>query len=205
MDRYGNLNLALRALAKRTRDLRYLEVGAYSGVRAASLLRQWLLGSKNRTAYYAGFDLFELLTPEMSKAELSKSTLPPAMSEVRRRLQAAAPQATIELFRGNTQVTLPAYVQLYSASPRPNLIWMDGGHSLETIASDWACCSELVDADTIVLLDDYYEHRDDYGCKKLVAALQQDPRWVVELPQPVDEPSPGVRIRVAKVTLAKAS
>ncbi len=77
--RYDNLKIALATvLHQGTKHLRFLEVGTYDGVRATSLLKTWLGYGPGYSAEYHGFDMFELLTPDMSKAELSKSKLPPS-------------------------------------------------------------------------------------------------------------------------------
>ena len=82
--RYVNLLRKLDDLAARTTNFVYLEVGTFNGVRAANLLDYFLSYGANRTASYIGFDLFEDMTPDMSKAEFSKSTLPLSTDEVQR-------------------------------------------------------------------------------------------------------------------------
>lgn len=181
LDRYINLFRALDDLAKKTQHLRYMEIGTYDGVRAASLLTHWL-SVGGRSAAYFGFDLFDLMTPAMNKIELSKTRLPPSQKEVEARLKPTG--AVINLFRGNTRETLPKEVQQL---PRMSLIFQDGGHSLETAANDWEYGRRLMDQHTIYLLDDYYVNREDVGCRKLVAGLQKDPaRHKVVLLEPED-------------------
>lgn len=196
--RYDNLTVALDNLRvnHRVTHLRFLEVGTYDGVRATQLLRRWLGFGEKFTAEYHGFDLFEFLTPQMSKAELSKSKLPPSSLEVMKRMN-GLPRTTVKLYKGNTRETLPKSAE---ELPPMNLIFVDGGHSLETIESDWNAVKQLLDPQTIVLFDDYYENRDDFGCKPLICGLHLPYRTT--LLEPVDYiEHNNLRIRMARVTL----
>lgn len=203
LNRYQNLVTVLDRLAARgTTHLRYLEVGTYDGARTEKLLRHWLAGDKVRSAAYWGFDLWEELTPEMSKAELSKSRLPPNESEVLKRLS-GVPQCAIQLFKGNTRKTMP---EICPGLPGPmGLIFVDGGHSLDSVASDWRSVRHLIGEGTTVLFDDYYENRLDYGCKRLVDKLT-DVKWAttykVRKLDPVDDGADGLKIRMIEVTQA---
>ena len=183
-DRYQNLYNAVSEIGLRgSSHLRMLEVGTYDGVRACQLLRFFLSSNHKRSASYWGFDLFEEMTKEMTAAELSKSRLPPAKAEVERRISSIAKTA-VQLFKGNTRDTIPLVAPKL---PKMDLIFIDGGHSLETIASDWDGVKACIDPGTIVLFDDYYENRDDYGCKTLVeTVLKQDPAYKVRLLEPLD-------------------
>lgn len=196
--RYDNLTTALDdlRLGGKLTHLRFLEVGTYDGVRASTLIRRWLGFGDKFTAEYHGFDLFEFLTPQMSKQELSKSKLPPSSVEVMKRM-AQLPRTSVKLYKGNTRETLPKQAE---ELPPMSLIFVDGGHSLETIESDWNAVKQLMDVGTITLFDDYYENRDDYGCKALVHGL--DPRYRMLLCDPVDHiEHNNLRIRMARVTL----
>jgi hypothetical protein len=209
IDRYQNLFRTLDELGAAPElggHLSFLEIGTYDGVRAAQLLNHWLRNGDRRTASYVGFDLFENLTPEMSRAELSKSRLPPSRREVLKRMGAALPKADrwrLRLLPGNTRETLPAFVAALGAGDRPSLVFMDGGHSPETVASDWACVRRLLGPRAVALLDDYYENREDFGCKPLVDGLAADPSLAVRVLDPADHvESTGLVIRMARVSLA---
>lgn len=183
MNRYSNLSNSLAEIAATgAARLNFLEVGTYDGVRAAALLRAWLAGGSDRSASYIGFDLFEQCTPALAVAELSKTRLPPAKDAVEKLLRATG--ASVSLFRGFTRETLTAWCALPTVAP--NLIFVDGGHSLDTIASDWAAIASVMRKDTVVLLDDYYENRQDYGCRVLVDELQKSAKYRVALLDPVD-------------------
>lgn len=205
LDRYEGLFACLEdMMAERRQDVTFLEVGTYNGKRAGDLCRYWREQTEGRFTYI-GFDLFEDLTPEMSKAELSKSTLPPSKAEVEGTLRKAGANV-ITLIKGNTRETIPVFVETMNGSVIPDLIFVDGGHSLETIDSDWAALSQIVGPNTYVVFDDYYENKDDYGCKQLITRLKADADYAVELLTPVDKPvSTGLHIRMALVKKKAAS
>lgn len=199
--RYDNLKIALATvLHQGTKHLRFLEVGTYDGIRATDLLKTWLSYGPTYSAEYHGFDMFELLTPDMSKAELSKSKLPPSEEEVLASMRKHFNTRTkIQLHKGNTRETLAFAAKVL---PEMNLIYVDGGHSLETIASDWENVRQLMMHGTQVLFDDYYENRTDYGCKTLIDELKARKVYKVDLLDPVDKiEQNGLEIRMAKVTL----
>jgi hypothetical protein len=193
VDRYTNLFIALDEIRDRALlpEIRILEVGTYDGSRARQLLDYWGSGT-----HYHGFDLFDALTPEMSAAEMSKSRLPPSRAAVRARLDRVG--SSISLYQGNTRETLPSVVPTLGPM---DLVFVDGGHSLDTIASDWSALQPAIAPGTVVLLDDYYENRDDFGCKRLVRGL--DPaRFRVTLLDPVDHyDHTGLDIRMVRVEL----
>lgn len=200
MGRYQNLYNAVSEIGIRGGShLRFLEVGTFDGVRACQLLRFFLSSHHKRSASYWGFDLFEDMTPEMVQSELSKSKLPPSQAQVTQRMSAIN-NLRVQLFKGNTRETLKAQA---GNLPKMDLIFIDGGHSLETIASDWDGVKGCIDPGTIVLFDDYYENRDDYGCKNLVeTVLRKDPAYRVQTLDPVDVVAKnGLNIRMVELRL----
>src|SRR5262245_14450866 len=202
--RYDNLLEALDQQTRATKHLRLLEIGTYDGTRAAQLITHWL-GKRSwwgrRTIEYFGYDLFEDMTPDRNVAELSKAKLPPSRDTVRQKLAAIA-GATAELHKGDTRKTL---ADTCGRMQPMHVIFQDGGHSLETVDSDWRHASRLMTPQTIYLFDDYYENREDFGCKKLVKALQANPRYEVTLLDPVDHyPHTQLSIRMAQVRLKAA-
>ena len=207
-NRYGNLIEALDTLQYRgVQHLRYLEVGTYNGVRAGQLLENWLGRNDRTTATYYGFDLFAVLSEEMRKTEFSKSKPTPPRDVARENIlfrlkfiKHAVKRCDINLFQGNTRETLP---KVCSRFPEMSLIFIDGGHSLETIRSDWNAVKNLMGFNTVVLFDDFYEGRDDVGCLSLIRELSDASNYCVEKLGPVDHvDSTGLDIRMIKVTLA---
>ena len=139
-----------------------LEVGTWNGGRAMEML------SLAPDAIYYGFDLFETATRETDEEELNVK--PHYYVEaVRQRLVGY----DIELYKGNTRETLANF----EPTVRPDFVWLDGGHSVETIASDWANIKRILAPDAWVFLDDYYTGPIDtkrFGCNELVKTLQHE-------------------------------
>ena len=178
--------------------LRLLEVGTYDAQRAVAMIGHWGRKHRNAKVEYWGFDLWEDLTPDKSRAENSKKNPPPSVATAHARLVGAG--ASVHLTKGDTRDTLTAAAAKLSVPP-VDLVWLDGGHSLETIASDWAAVARMAGPLTVVLLDDYYPDRTDMGCKPLVddRIAIQDTRWVFEvLPRTDHFPETGVTVQVAR-------
>ena len=204
--RYDNLMSAVADTAKSgNADDVYciMEVGTFNGNRAREMISKAFAAGRKKVRYW-GYDLFEDMTQQDYDSELSKSTLAPSAKEVRKFILAPYKGHKLlpEVFltKGNTRSTLATAASLQLVAPLPDLIFIDGGHSLDTVDSDWENCARLVMPTTVILLDDYYENKPTHGCQHLVASLANRPGWSVELLDPVDAPSSGLRIRMVKVT-----
>lgn len=136
---------------------RVLEIGTWNGERAKQLCA--------RGAEYVGFDLFEYATDETDEVELNVK--PHCnVADVKANLREAGVESN--LIKGNTRETLPRY------NGRPfDFVFIDGGHSEETIASDWKEVQRLIKPGTIVCFDDYYEPpKEGLGCNKIVDEME---------------------------------
>lgn len=118
-----------------------LEIGVWNGTRAKQMCR-W--GAK-----YTGFDLFEEAT-KISDYEEKNSKKHCTLSEVSEFLTQKKVDHT--LIKGNTRETLSCL----GAVPTFDLAFIDGGHSVETIASDWRHVRRMMKPDGLVVFDDYY-------------------------------------------------
>jgi predicted O-methyltransferase YrrM len=137
-----------------------LEVGTWNGARALEMLN---LAPK---AKYYGFDLFEDATPETDRLE--KNVKPHYyMEKVWERLEGF----DVGLFKGNTRETLKTF-------DKPvDFVWLDGGHSIETIRSDWENVKRILMPDAWVFFDDYYTGPIDtsvMGCNEIVKDLKHE-------------------------------
>lgn len=171
--RYANLE----RLAKEIPARRILEIGTYRGSNALRMIRAAAERTPIAEVEYYGFDLFEWLDDQKLVAERSKA--PPDLSSVRARLGASG--AKVALFQGDTAVTLPREVP---SLPPMDLIYIDGGHSLETIAGDWNNVQPLIDPHTVVVFDDYWQ-TERAGARPLIESLDRR-RWAVRLLEPID-------------------
>jgi hypothetical protein len=159
-----------------------VEIGTWNGIHAEQMIRVAAARADVRAVRYVGFDLFENLSEELLRQEFSKR--PPSHDEVLRRLQETG--ADVRLIRGNTRETLPRSAGLLAEA---DFVVIDGGHSTETIRSDFHAVSGAVRSDIPVVLDDYYvdpgPELAGLGCQSLIDALDRT-RDDVRLLDPVD-------------------
>lgn len=131
-----------------------LEIGTWNGERALQML------TFSPGAKYYGFDLFEDATDQTDETE--KNVKPHCrVSQVMARLKGFNAQ----LFKGNTRDTLKDFNEPI------DFAWIDGGHSVETIRSDWDNVRRVLKPGGAVFFDDYYSGGIDtelYGCNKVV-------------------------------------
>ena len=190
MDRYSNL---FNEIVK-TRPKSILEIGTWNGNHAKKMieLAQRYVKQKHEISYY-GFDLFEDFSPVEQELEYCPKK-PATLKEVEKKLHLTG--GKIHLVKGNTNHTLWNVPNI----PFVDFIFLDGGHSLETIDNDWLGLLQFVHKDTVILLDDYYINKDDVGCKKLVSSLEGSNQFKVEKLNPIDLCNLGTQM--VKVTLS---
>jgi hypothetical protein len=167
--RYAYLPRIIDAVRPRT----IVEVGTWSGHRALQMVRTALKHSAS--VQYHGFDLFE--AARIVDDEREKNVKPHfALEDVRALLDRFAldnPGFEFSLVQGDTRHSLPEIAA--------DFVFIDGGHSVETIRSDFA----RLRASAVVLLDDYYEGPIDterFGCNMVVRDL---PHLVLPQADPV--------------------
>lgn len=189
----------------RTHARRIMEIGTYKGGHAEEMIRA---AAKHRPASeveYYGFDLF---APPPNTEHTSR-TVPPSIDYVRAKLEKTG--AKIRLFKGDSRETLPALLgpapQLgvtIPLLPIMDVIFIDGGHSDETVASDWSCAREVMGPKTVVIFDDYWNYKEG-GSNATVKGIDRE-LFDVTLLEPVDEyqrPYGSLRTQFAKVTRRK--
>jgi predicted O-methyltransferase YrrM len=165
-NRYEQLHAAVREKQPKA----ILEVGTWNGERAIQLLNLC------PTAKYYGFDLFETATDETDRLEFNVKKHH-FKADILQRLDGF----DVELFTGNTRDTLKTF-------DKPvDFVWLDGGHSIETIRSDWENIKRVLAPDAWVFFDDYFEgggiDTSTIGCNALIAELKHEilpiKDWVV--------------------------
>lgn len=178
--RYRRLLAAAEALRPRT----IIEIGVFTGLRGLEMIEAASLGRGADGIAYHGFDLFDLMDDGILAQELSKR--PDPMPDVQARL--AASGAAVTLHKGWSTDTLPAFA---AANPdlRAELIFIDGGHAVETIRSDWENVAPLLAPGGVVMFDDYYvdcpQQTDRFECNTLMDSL--DPAlWTWRMHPEVD-------------------
>jgi len=156
-----------------------LEIGTWKAKNAVLMIKESLKNHRPEDVYYYGFDLFEQM--DQSTFEYEYSKWPPHISAVRSRLDPIG--INYELIQGNTRLTIPTFLK--DLRQTPDLIYIDGGHSVETIRSDWENLSSVVGKNTIVLFDDYYLFKDGskmdgVGCNLIIDSLDAN-IWSVQV------------------------
>lgn len=164
--RYAQIN----ELLKKHAPVSCLEVGTWNGRRARELLDVCLV--------YYGFDLFEDATEADDQREFNVKRHY-SLDEVFEYLTNSGldPVKSFYLFKGDTRTTLPAFIDKLTG--KVDFVWIDGGHSVETIRSDWENVKRLTHPDSIILFDDYYsgmpEHRKErVGCNTIIEPLRHE-------------------------------
>lgn len=171
--RYRNLY----RLIIENRCKRILEIGTWNGEHAKKMIYAATTKNAVEEIEYYGFDLFEDATSELLEEEFAKK--PPTRKALWDMLKQTG--ANIYLYKGNTRVTLPKYVK---DLPLMDFIFIDGGHSIETIQNDWNNVKSLMKENTIVIFDDYL-NRTDVGCKKIINDLDKN-KYDIKILDPKD-------------------
>lgn len=159
-----------------------MEIGTYSGLHSTEMIEACKIFHPAQTTEYFGFDMFELLSDEKCRQESSKQ--PPALREVQERLNKT--NVNVHLYMGDTREVLS---QTKNSLGQMDFIFIDGGHSIETIRSDWNNIKKLMGEKTIVIFDDYYTNTETeiegVGCQTLIDSLNPD-NYEVQILEPMD-------------------
>ena len=153
-----------------------MEIGTWRGERAKLMILEAQKHIPREEVSYYGFDLFETLSSEMMNAEFSKQ--PPLIETVRNELDETG--ARVNLYKGDTKKVLPEAI---SFLPKMDFIFIDGGHSLETVRNDWNYASNLMHERTVIVFDDYWPEKLNGGAKPIVDAIDKSAYEVKILPR----------------------
>ena len=168
-----------------------LEVGTHRGNSAITMVNK--AKEYNDDVFYYGFDIFDWGNEEFMDREFNGKSHA-NIGKAKRRLRREGVEH--KLFAGNTVRTLAKF----SPERQIDFVFIDGGHSIETVESDWKNVEKFMDDETVVIFDDYYENRDDYGCKTLIDELDKDPNFLVDRLDPIEiVEKNNIHLRLAKV------
>lgn len=141
-----------------------LDIGVHNGKRSSQFIQTALKYSPD--FQYFGFDLWE----EMTQDEFQDEHLYPKKMKTKEEadllIGESLSKSQYRLIQGNTRETLSD-----KTLPVADFIFIDGGHSLETISSDWSNCQRLMNDDTVVVFDDYWHGNYSSGCASLIDSL----------------------------------
>jgi len=152
-------------IIRKNKCKKIMEIGTWNGNHALQMIEEAKEYFPAKEIEYYGFDLFELMDGRKYIEEISKRA--PALSVVKERLEKT--KAKINLYKGDTREILPGVI---NNLPKMDFVFIDGGHSIETIENDWKYTQQVMDEQTIVIFDDYW-NRDGAGCKKVIENIDR--------------------------------
>jgi len=163
-----------------------MQIGVCNGMNAKDMLEA-VSGKGN----YFGFDLFGDGIKPAENEEHCVFTHPLKLDQVQTKLQATG--ATVQLFQGDSTVTVPKFVA--ETSEVFDLIFIDGGHDFETVLKDWLNIECLIQQHTVVMFDDYFTNgylkgRGDWGITGVVNSIDEN-KYNVEI-LPYSDAYPGL-------------
>jgi predicted O-methyltransferase YrrM len=164
----------LLKVARQVNPTSMVEIGVWRGDRAVQFLSEL-----PQLRLYVGFDLFEDISDQRYMAESMGKCSPVLKNAVGERLQQVNRQVdcVIELVQGLTEDTLPEFVK--NNERKFDFIFIDGGHSIETILNDWHYSQRLLAPEGVVVFDDYYLNNSSRGAKTLIDDLLKNDNYRV--------------------------
>ncbi len=197
-NRYGNLYKIIDEIKPRN----ILEIGTHAGVQAKKMCEQALKHSD--IVGYTGFDLWEDLTPELKEYEHCGKRVA-TFKEANKNLKI---HNVYSVFRsGNTLKTLPIFVDRVKR-PFVDFAFIDGGHNIKTITSDWENVRKIMKVGGVVVFDDFYTwppaEEGDYtiGCNMLIHDIIIYETHLVTFLDPLDsDPNSIHKIRMVRVDI----
>lgn len=173
-DKKRYLNLLVQIL--KTKPKKILEIGVYNGKRAIQMIEAAKIFNKD--IEYFGFDLFEEMNKEIYNAEVSK--FPKSFDKIKNLLDR---HAKIFLYKGFTEDTLKKFSL---EGIKVDFIFIDGGHSVETIDNDFFYSLKVAAKNASIVLDDYYKTNsidlEKFGSNKIYEKIKLENSQLKLLP-----------------------
>lgn len=165
-----------------------LEFGTWKARTAYKMIMQ---AKKYRNdVFYFGIDLFEFLTVEQKQYEHSTKDYCTKKQAEEFLKKSKINHENFILLRGESKIVFPKIRErLLKEQFRTkyiDFIFIDGGHSLETILMDWISAESVMNDETVVIFDDYYDDVDDIGALAIVEFSIPHDQFIVEKLEPVD-------------------
>jgi hypothetical protein len=154
--RYKQLADMVRHYSEGLNSFSIVETGTWNGGRAIEMA---LAAFENVDAvHYRGFDLFEDATDETDKIELNIKqhntyvAINDRLRQFSNKMKENSKVFTFTLYKGDTKKTMEAH-QFNDV----DLAYIDGGHSYDTVSSDYKHLSNV----PVVVFDDYYNYQEE--------------------------------------------
>ena len=153
-------------LVSRLKPARLVEIGTWNGDRALQF------GKVAPGVEYIGLDLFESAN-EGTDATEKNVKRHHSVTEVGEKLLKGGMK--YRLFSGDSKATMPRYLGEYGEKSA-DLIFIDGGHSVETIREDFKNSMAAIKPGGLIVLDDYYtdmpsEELDKFGAQAVLRGM----------------------------------
>jgi hypothetical protein len=184
----------LLSLFKACNPSSMIEIGVWKADRTVRFLSE-----SERLRRYVGFDLFEEMDKTTFVKESMGECLPHHQSSVLERIKSVADKSecSVQLIAGQTEETLAKFAQENPA--QFDFIYIDGGHSLKTIASDWSASKQLLKSGGLAVFDDYYLNDATRGAKPLIDNLLTDKAYEVRFFPMVEDIIENIQITMVAV------
>lgn len=171
-----NRKSELLRIVKRQNPKSILEIGVDEGENAIRLISAISKEDNLFNIRYVGVDLFSLMTSDIAREEASQ--IPKSKRDVELLITSNFPEIDFELFEGNSNEILKNIKEKFK------IIFIDGGHSYETVRKDLELSESLLSDDGLIILDDYTnrnaEVKAGYGIARLVSELDKN-KWEIQI------------------------
>ena len=153
-----------------------LEIGIDEGENAVRLISELSKKVSISKIRYVGIDLFNLMNPGIAKNEASQ--IPKSKQDIEFLLTSCFPNLDFELLEGNSNKILSTINENFE------FIFIDGGHSYETVKKDLELSESILSEGGVIVLDDYTNRKAEakagYGVARLVNELDEN-KWYIQI------------------------
>ena len=136
-----------------------LEIGTWNGETACSMIQAAF--NESDEVHYTGVDLFEDASDETDEKEFNikkhhtQKSIELKLTALAETYEKLDKKLTFYLMKGDSKEKLkilqdPALCKTYNI--QPDFVFIDGGHSEETVLSDYEFCKNI----PVIVMDDYY-------------------------------------------------
>ena len=163
-----------------------LEIGVFQGGTAQLLITN----SKAQTVNYTGVDLFEDI--DSQTIEYEKALKPDSLASVQKKLSFLK-RGGATLLKGNSRDILSKITNKY------DLIFIDGGHSYDTLKSDFNNSINLLKPGGIIFIDDYSDEEWMSGVKKFCDELRKQKDLKITIRQDLTDTYRNFKYHIVEV------
>lgn len=197
---YAEIDKLAKAVSAH-KPFRVFTFGVFDGIRLGQMAKRVRAAGRPNVEMY-GVDLFEDMTTDKNAEEIGKSTLAPSFEQAKQNANKFGAPRVLKLYKGDSVEVLP---RIRHELPPMDLVFVDGGHSLQTIASDAKWAFNMCARHGSVAFDDVYPDDLTKGAWSLcqsLTALGKATKTPIRLELSPEDAMPKHPIRLAMVTAA---